>query len=80
MAVRAFLSSIVIAALILVAIFQNITYDKYIIIPLSLLSLIICLYAVEKTGRDKFSISGIIISLTSVQIGLLLIILRSELF
>jgi hypothetical protein len=80
MAVRAFLCSVIVTVSAVILAFQNITYDKYIIIPLSLLSLIICLYAAEKKGRSKLSISGIIISLISVQIGLFLIILRSELF
>lgn len=80
MAVRAFISSIIIAVSVIVLATQNITYDKYIILPLSLLSLLICLYSAEKEGRNKFSISGIIISLISIQIGLVLIILRSELF
>ncbi|MDP4116945.1 MAG: hypothetical protein Q8903_12470 [Bacteroidota bacterium] len=80
MTIRAFICSIIVASFTVLLIFQHTNFDKYIIIPASLLSLILCLYGVEKEGRNKMAIAGVVLSLFSIQIGLLLLIFRSELF
>lgn len=78
MVIRAFLASLTIVVFAIILLVMNVSFDKFVIIPLSVISLVLCLISIEKEGRKKLAIAGIALSLVAVFLGVLSVILRNE--